>query len=83
MECQICKREHPVRQFDHSGPKIRICNKCIELMGYDHQRLGERIYRQYKKNFDKKLTDEVQKTLPAVIEKLMVESDLTFELKVI
>ena len=71
-----------MRQFNHSGPKIRICDDCIELMGYNHQRMGERIYRQYKKNFDKKLTDEVQKTLPAVIEKLMVESDLTFELKV-
>ena len=83
MFCKICEREHPVSKFNHSGPKIKICDDCIELMGYNHQRMGERIYHQFKKNFDKQLTEEVQKTLPSVLEKLMVESNLIFELKVI
>lgn len=82
MECQICKRERPVRKFNHSGSRIRICDKCIELMGYDHQRMGERIFRYYQKTFDKALTEKVQKTLPSVLETIMIENDLTFELKV-
>jgi hypothetical protein len=82
MECKICEKEREIsKHFKHS-PRLRICDECVELMGYNHQRIGERIYNQYKKNLDKSLKEEVQRTLPMIIEKLMTESDLTFELKV-
>jgi hypothetical protein len=81
MECKLCEKEQPVNHFHNH--KLKVCNDCIEFMGYDHQKMGERIYHQYKKNLDKSVKEEVQRTLSSVIEKLMVESGLEFELKVI
>lgn len=82
MECKICNHEREISKYFKHNARHRICDDCMELMGYNHQRIGERIYNQYKKNLDKSLKEEVQRTLPSLIEKLMTESDLTFELKV-
>lgn len=82
MECKICNHEREISKYFKHNPRHRICDDCMELMGYNHQRIGERIYHQYKKNLDKSLKEEVQRTLPTLIETLMTESDLTFELKV-
>lgn len=82
MFCKICERDHPVDDFN-DGRKMHICDNCLSNMGYDHKRMGEMIVHHYQKTLDKILTKKVQQALPAVVEKLMVENDLTFELKVI
>jgi hypothetical protein len=81
--CKICDREKPAAKDFVHAPKQHICDECIELMGYDYQKMGERIHQHFMKEFGTRVADEVQRTLPQVIEKLMVESGIEFELKVI
>lgn len=83
MECKICNREGAINLHFKHAAKQHVCDNCLDLMGYDYQRIGQKIARHYQRTIEKSLASEVQRTLPSVLEKLMVESDLTFELKVI
>lgn len=82
MFCKLCEKERCMKHFNHA-PKQHICDDCIEMMGYDYERIGNRIFHHYMKHMNGTLTSEVQKTLPSVLEKIMVDSGLTFELKVV
>jgi hypothetical protein len=85
MQCKICERERQVRKYFKTAPKKQICDECLEDMGYGHQISGQ-VYSDVKadmmKRLDKKISATVNQELPKLIEKLMIESDLTFELKV-
>lgn len=85
MECQICKRERQVRKYFKTAPKRQICDECLEDIGYGSSIAGQ-VYSDIEtdliKKLNKKVAAAVDQELPKLIEKLMIESDLTFELKV-
>ena len=86
MECQICKRERQVRKYFKTAYDRRICDECLEDMGYGRQIAGQ-VYSDIKadmmKRLDKKISATVNQELPKLIEKLIAESGMEFELKVI
>ena len=86
MQCKICGRERPVRKCFKTAYDRRICDECLEDMGYGHQIAGNvysNIEDELIKKLNTKVVNAVNQELPKLLEKLMVESDLTFELKVI
>lgn len=86
MECQICKRERQVRKYFKTAYDRRICDECLEDMGYGRQIAGQ-VYSDIEtdliKKLNKKVAAAVDQELPKLIEKLIAESGMEFELKVI
>lgn len=86
MQCKICERERQVRKYFKTACDRRICDECLEDMGYGSSIAGQ-VYSDIETDLIKKLNQRVaaavDQELPNLIEKLMVENDLTFELKVI
>ena len=86
MECQICKRERQVRKYFKTACNRRICDECLEDMGYGSSIAGQ-VYLDIEtdliKKLNKKVAAAVDQELPKLIEKLIAESGMEFELKVI
>lgn len=80
MECKICGHERYVGKHFRRHQKARICDGCAESLGFDYLRMAEAI----KENIDclvgKRIDRSVQAALPGVLEKIVRESELEFEL---
>jgi hypothetical protein len=52
-------------------------------MGYDYQNMVESVKDRLDYEVDLAINRAVQKSLPATLEKIMIDNELTFELKVV
>ena len=85
MECKICGRERPVRKAFKTDWQRRVCDECLDDMGYGRRVLNgvfEDVKTDLVSKLDGKIERAVQSELPRFIEKLMVESGIEFELVV-
>ena len=83
MECKLCNREGAISLHFKHAAKQHVCDDCLAMMGYDYQRIGKKIALHYQRTIEKSIASEVQNTLPSILERLMVDEGITFELRVI
>lgn len=83
MECQVCKKERCISKHFKENVDLKICDDCIERLGYDFSATMDSVRDEVERKFDRMINDAVQTQLPNVMAKIIKESDLEFELKVI
>jgi|GEM_PF-4775005 hypothetical protein len=85
MQCKICERERQVRKYFKTDTKNRICDGCLDDMGYGKS-IANEVYSSIESDIISKLNEKVERAvnreLPKLIEKLLVESGMEFELTV-
>lgn len=82
MFCKICEKERCMKHFKHCA-KLHICDDCGERLGYDYLGMVVSVKERVDREIGPLVEHAVQKTLPRVLEQIMIENELTFELKVI
>lgn len=83
MLCKLCNHERCISKHFKHYYKLHICDDCGERLGYDYTGTMQDVRREAESEFGALLDRAVQRSLPTVLEKIMVENELTFELKVI
>lgn len=83
MLCKLCEKERCISKHFKHYYKLHICDDCGEVMGYDYQNMVESVKDRLDYEVDLAINRAVQKSLPATLEKIMIDNELTFELKVV
>jgi len=83
MECQICKKERCISKHFKENVDLKICDDCAERLGYDYSETMHDVREEIKSEFEAQINRAVQAELPGIMAKIIKESDLEFELKVI
>jgi len=83
MFCKLCEKERCISKHFKRYAKLRICDDCGERLGYDYTSIVESVKDRVDREVGSLIERAVQKSLPATLEKIMIDNDLTFELKVI
>lgn len=82
MLCKLCEKERCMTHFKRYA-KLHICDDCGERLGYDYSSTMQDVRREVESEFSALINRAVQRSLSAVLEEIMVENELTFELKVV
>lgn len=83
MECQVCKKERCIDTHFKGNAKLKICDDCMEMLGYDYEAMKAQIcdviYAEMREQIQMAVKDE----LPQLLEKLIKESNLEIVLEVV
>jgi len=83
MQCTICKKERCIDMHFKGNSKQRICDDCMEMLGYDYQAMKDHIRDAIEEEMKEQIRMAVKDELPQLLEKLIKESNLEIVLEVV
>lgn len=83
MLCKLCEKERCISKHFRHYANLHICDDCGEMMGYDYTNMVESVRDRVDREVGSRIDRAVQRSLPHALEQIMVENELTFELKVV